>query len=81
MAIKEKDKYFKYRGDIKDAIGLRTNVIFVTEHSEGHPTSIYRINVDKSELKLDPLPAGAVALIIDKDAFYVSCSDKRIDIN
>lgn len=71
-------KSLTYRGDVKAAVGVGGMLVFVTVHSEGHPTGVYRLDPDKLTLDLDALPAGGTALAVDGDTVWVGGSDNRI---
>jgi HEAT repeat protein len=71
-------KSLTYRGDVKAAVGVGGTLVFTTVHPEGQPTGVYRIDVEKLALAVDPLPAGGTALAHEKDALWIAGSDRRI---
>ncbi len=56
------DRYLTHRGSIRALTASGTRLRFVTEHDEGRPTALYRVDTDSFTLSVDPLPAGARAL-------------------
>src|SRR5262249_62432314 len=65
-------KSLTYRGDVKAAVGVGGTLLFVTVHPEGHPTGVYRLDTEKLSLTLDALPAGATALLNEKDVLWIA---------
>ncbi len=59
------EKYLPYRGDVKAVLGVGGALFFTTVHLEGQPTGVFRLDVDKLTLTVDPLPAGGLALVSD----------------
>src|SRR5580704_17118085 len=72
------DKYFTYRGDVRAAAVAGGDVVFVTAHPEGQPTSVYRLQPEKLTLTEDALPAGGQALLATGDDLWVAGTDQRL---
>ncbi|WP_029631366.1 HEAT repeat domain-containing protein, partial [Zavarzinella formosa] len=72
------ERYFPYRGEITAAVGVGGTVAFVTQHPEGRPTAVYRLDVDRLTLSDTILPCGGVAIAADATALYVAGTDRRI---
>src|SRR5262245_44079037 len=69
------EKFLNYRGEIKSAAGAGATLAFVTVHPEGQPTGVYRLDCEGWALELDPLPAGAVDVLIDGADLWAAGSD------
>src|SRR5262245_58769772 len=74
------NKYLTYRGEVKALIALSGTVAFTTVHSEGQKTALYRLDVDKLQMKADPLPSGAVGLAGTADELWYLGTDGRVDV-
>ena len=72
------EKNLTYRGDIKAGVGVGGVLAFVTVHSEGAPTALYRLDADKLNLQQDALPCGGVTLAADGNTIYVGGTDRRV---
>ncbi len=71
-------RYLTYRGSIRAAVGVDDTVAFVTEHTEGLPTAVCRINAEKFTLTAEDLPCGAVDLVADGNTLYVAGTDGHL---
>ena len=70
--------FLTYRGDLK-ALAAHDDVLaFVTVHSEGQATSLYRVDTDKWKLSEEPLPVGGLALLVDESTLWIAGSDGRL---
>jgi len=72
------EKHLTYRGNFRAAAGAGGTVVFVTEHPEGQPTALFRLDADSLTLTEQPLPCGGVALAVDGDHVYVAGTDRRV---
>ena len=72
------DFYFPYRGDLRAALGLGAEIVFVTVHPEGHPTALYRFQIENDTIAEVPLPCGGVALASDAQNIYIAGTDRRL---
>lgn len=72
------EKYLTYRGHVRAAAGAGGAVVFVTEHPEGQPTALFRLDADTLSLTEQPLPCGGVALAVAGDQVYVAGTDRRV---
>ena len=72
------DKYLTYRGEIRALAASGKTLIFVTEHPEGRPTGVYRLDCESFDLATDPLPTGGRALCLVGDEVWVGGSDGSI---
>ncbi len=72
------DKYLTYRGEIQAIVGIGGTLGFVTTHPEGQPGGLYRLDADKLTLNAEPLAKGALALVADGDALWLSGGDHLI---
>lgn len=71
-------KSLTYRGDVTAVIGLGESLAFTTTHSEGHATALYRVDADKLNMTVIPLPQGGTALAPDIDHVWLGGSDGHI---
>ena len=69
------DLYLTTRGQIRAFAASDNTLAFVTEHPEGQPTALYRLDIDKEKLTESPLPGGGVALVLDEDSAWIAGSD------
>ncbi|MEA2631593.1 MAG: hypothetical protein QOE66_1812, partial [Chloroflexota bacterium] len=76
MSISEKS--LGYRGDVKAAVGIGGTLAFVTQHAEGQPTGLFRLDADTLTLDTDPLPDCGLALAADGETIWVAGGDARI---
>jgi ParB family chromosome partitioning protein len=72
------DKYLTYRGDVRALAVAGDALAFVTAHSEGQPTAVYRLDPEKLTLTEDKLPAGGQALLAAGDDLWVAGTDQRL---
>ncbi|QDU21891.1 HEAT repeat domain-containing protein [Urbifossiella limnaea] len=72
------EKHLTYRGHFRAAAGAGGALVFVTEHPEGQPTALFRLDADALNLTEQPLPCGGVALAVDGDHVYVAGTDRRV---
>ncbi len=72
------EKHLTYRGHLRAAAGVGEALLFVTEHPEGQPTALFRLDADTLALTEQPLPCGGVALAVDGDHVYVAGTDRRV---
>lgn len=72
------DKYLPFRGALRAAIAAPGELVFVTVHPEGAATALYRIDLEKGELREAPLPLGGVALALADEAIFVAGADGHI---
>lgn len=68
-------KSLPYRGDVTAAAGAGDVLAFVTDHPEGQPTALYRLDPDKLTLQTMALPKGGTALCPDGADWWVGGSD------
>lgn len=68
-------KSLPYRGDVTAAAGAGDGLAFVTDHPEGQPTALYRLDPDKLTLQTTALPKGGTALCADGADWWVGGSD------
>ncbi len=69
------EKHLNYRGEIKAIVGLGGTLAFVTEHPEGRPGGLYRLDADKLTLASEVLPKGGLALIADGETLWIAGGD------
>jgi ParB family chromosome partitioning protein len=72
------ESYLAYRGEIRAIAASGSTLLFVTEHPEGRPTALYRLDCERFDLKADPLPAGARALSVSGEDIWIAGSDGSI---
>lgn len=72
-------KALQWRGDVRALVGGTDALVILTEHPEGQPTALWRLDLDKLELVgTDALPAGARAVAQDGDDLYIIGTDDRL---
>ncbi|MBN9521224.1 HEAT repeat domain-containing protein [bacterium] len=72
------EKHLTYRGHLRAVAGVGGSLVFVTEHPEGQPTALFRLDADTLNLTEQPLPCGGVALAVAGDHVYVAGTDRRV---
>lgn len=72
------DRYAQFRGALLAGLGQGHVLVFVTRHTEGQPTAVYRLDLDKGELTSDALPAGGAAIVADETSIYVAGTDGHV---
>ncbi len=72
------EKYLLYRGDVRALTSSGNVLIFVTVHSEGQPTAVYRLDTEKLTLTEDALPTGGQALLLAGDDLFIAGTDRRL---
>ncbi|QDV34780.1 HEAT repeat domain-containing protein [Tautonia plasticadhaerens] len=72
------EKHLAYRGRIRALAASGKMLLFVTEHPEGRPTSLYRLDCETFDLASDPIPGGGRALCLSGDEVWVAASDGSI---
>ncbi|RUL87063.1 HEAT repeat domain-containing protein [Tautonia sociabilis] len=78
MSVSE--KYLGYRGEIRAIAGSRPILVFVTEHPEGRPTALYRLDCRSFELASDPLPHGGRSLCVADDRVWIGGTDGTLSL-
>lgn len=74
-----RNKALGWRGEIRALVGGDDALTVLTEHAEGQPTAVWRIDLDKLELRgADPLPAGARAVAVVGEALVIAGSDGQL---
>jgi ParB family chromosome partitioning protein len=76
--VMSSSKYHKYRGDLRALVPAGETLAFVTVHSEGLPTAVYRLHTENHSLWTHALPAGGLSLLAAGDALWVGGSDNQI---
>lgn len=72
------EKYLTYRGDLRAVAAAGGQLAFVTEHPEGLPTAVYRLDPTALTLAQDALPAGGKALLAAGDDLWVAGTDRQL---
>jgi ParB family chromosome partitioning protein len=72
------EKYLTYRGDVRAVAAVGDALAFVTVHTEGQPTAVYRLHPEKYTLTETPLPAGGTALLATADDLWIAGTDNRV---
>jgi ParB family chromosome partitioning protein len=72
------ERYLTYRGDVKAVAGSGGTLLFVTVHTEGQPTALYRLDCEKLTLEADALSCGGQALLTEGDTVWVARTDGRL---
>ena len=74
-----KEKFLKYHGAVKSLKTSGSKILFVTQHTEQHPTALYCLDAEKMELESSTsLPCGAVDLTLIDDAIWVAGTDNQL---
>ncbi len=76
--MSQRESYLPYRGHVRAAAASGGDVLFVTEHPEGQPTALYRLDADALTLSEQALPCGGLALALDGTTAFVAGTDKRV---
>lgn len=72
-------KALQWRGDVRALVGGDDALTILTEHPEGQPTALWRLDLAKLDLVgSDALPAGARAVARDGDDLYIVGTDGRV---
>src|SRR5258708_34203004 len=72
------NKFLTYRGEVRALVAAGESLAFVPGHPEGQPTALYRLDVDKLQLKAELMPCGGVALAAADEAVWVLGTDGRV---
>jgi ParB family chromosome partitioning protein len=72
------EKFLSYRGAVRAIAGAGGLLAFVTQHAEGRPTGLYRLDADALTLDEEPLPRGGVALVAAGETLWVAGGDGRV---
>ena len=78
MSASTSDKYLEYRGDLTSLVGHGPALLLTTCHPEQRPTAVYRVDTDKLELTVHPLPSGGSKLASDGSTLFVAGDDGRL---
>ncbi|MEW4569025.1 HEAT repeat domain-containing protein [Tautonia sp. JC769] len=73
MSVQE--SYLTYRGAIRALASSGKWLAFVTEHPEGRPTALYRLDCESLNLSSDPIPTGARSLCPIDDELWIGGTD------
>ncbi len=72
-----KTTWLEHRGALRDLVSDGTSLFFVTEHPEGRPTALYRLDPLKGKLEQQGLP-GAVAMCLEGGDFFLAGTDGHV---
>ncbi|QEG40491.1 HEAT repeat domain-containing protein [Roseimaritima ulvae] len=72
------EKYLTYRGKLRAIQAVGPALAFITQHAEKLPTSLYRLDPDKSELHEVALPCGASALLVHDSDAWIAGDDGKL---
>ena len=72
------DQFSTYRGELRAASAAGEVLSFVTEHPEGVPTALYRLDTATDQLTESALPCGGRAVAVRGNVTYVGGSNGRV---
>lgn len=78
MDTESADKFIPFRGALRAAVAQGSALLFVTEHPEGQPTPLYRLDLDRAALGTQALPCGGAAVVADASHAYVAGTDGQV---
>jgi ParB family transcriptional regulator, chromosome partitioning protein len=76
--VETADKYLPFRGSLRATLSTPGELAFVTMHPEGAKAALYRLDLERGELRELSLPQGGVALALADEALFVAGGDGRI---
>lgn len=73
-------QYLNYRGSIRALVTRDSQALFITSHSEGQATALYRLDFAQQQVQLqtDALPCGASALVANDQTVYIAGLDGKL---
>ncbi|MEZ4472568.1 MAG: hypothetical protein R3F60_17600 [bacterium] len=73
-----KELYLDHRGALVGLFGLGDTLVFATDHPEGQPTAVFRVNPSTGAVTSDALPTGAKSLLVSEGWTLVGGADGRL---
>lgn len=60
-----------YTGEIKAILGDGNAIVFVTQHEQGMPTAVYKLNAETNKLVEVELPCGGISILKIGERYWV----------
>jgi ParB family chromosome partitioning protein len=67
-----------YTGKIRGLIGGEKTIAFVTQHDEGKPTAIFKIDAETNKLTSVDLPCGGLSIVAFADQYWIGGDDQQL---